>query len=211
MSYHLIEQPSYFRRETPCGPDCNGPRCRLAPPADHRQEYALGLCGAEVVRHRDDYCASGIAKPQWDHDWCRECIMLVQWSPEEEETFRRKGFLTESETDRAGMAIVAAFRKMGAEEAPRRWRDLLGRIRPMMPAEYPPTLAGWLQQVLECLDRKGSPPAYWPQEARAWSDEAARACRTRLPGQWSDETARDGQTRLPGMVRRGCPAIPKNQ
>ena len=166
MSYHLIEQPSYFRREAPCGPDCQGMPCAMAPPTEHRQDYAVALCGRQVVRYRDEYCASGIAKPGSPHDWCRECIMMVEWTPEEQEAFRRKGFLTESETDRAGIAVIAAFRKQAHQDGHMNaWRDLLERMRPDIPEGFPPTLAGWLEQVLEHLDRGGPEPDYWPGDA----------------------------------------------
>ena len=174
MSYHLIEQPSYFRREAPCGPGCQGMPCAMAPPTEHRQDYAVALCGREVVRYRDEYCASGIAKPGSPHDWCRECIMMVEWTPEEQEAFRWKGFLTESETDQAGIAMVAALRKRGSD-APGAWADFLERMREEIPGGFPETLREWTESVMAHVDNGGPEPSYWPEEARDWTGRVRAA------------------------------------
>ncbi len=163
MSYHMIEQPSYNRRPINCGPEC-GRNCQLQDQGQHHQDYATTLCGREVIRYRDEYCASGIAKPEWNHDWCRECIMMVQWTPEETEIFHQKGLLTETQTQLAGIAIIAAMRKMdwaGREPA---WQQMLNRARTNLDQFDNPPVREWLQEVLTHLDQDGPIPQYWPDD-----------------------------------------------
>lgn len=169
-SFHLIDQPAYFRRDAPCGPDCAGPGiCLLAPPPEHREEYALAICGSEVVRYRDDYAASGTAKPEWEKDWCRECIMLVCWNPREEQALRARGFLTEGEVEQAGMATIAAFRRRIHDEGHNRaWPRMLDEMRRRVPEEFPAPLAEWFRQVVAHLDSGGPRPCHWPEDAAAW-------------------------------------------
>ena len=163
MPYHLIQQESYDHRTVPCGPDC-GPSCIAQRPLEHREDYATATCGREVVRYRDQYCNAGFAKPRWDYDWCRECIMMLQWTPEEEATFHQKGLLTEGLTELAGIAIAAALRKLGPRGRRTAWERLLDRARAGAEELQEPTVRKWMGQVLRHTCPDGPEPGYWPRD-----------------------------------------------
>lgn len=173
MSYHLLGPESFRSRFKRCGPVCNDICASMQPP-EHIEKYGPACCGREMVKYRDEYCASGLASPGSDRDWCRECLMLVNWTREEAAELRRRGFLTESETDRAGMGIMASIRRRaGRDGHTRAWTELLDRMRGGIPEECPPELAGWFRQVLEHLDRDGPTPGHWPEDAAMWTRAAA--------------------------------------
>ena len=168
MSYHIITQPTYFSRTAACGPDCDL-ECALLEPSTHRQDYALALCGREVVRHRDEYCNAGIARAEWDHDWCIECINSLQWDQSETQTLRGKGILLERPEDINAVGFIASIRQMPPSLRDIAWEIPMQQARLGLLEGVPRPLINWFQEAVSHLDDDGPQPAYWPQD-NPWAD-----------------------------------------
>ena len=163
-NFHIINFETYSRRSMACGPDCDKICAELDPP-EHEQHYGNGICGTEVVRHRDEYCSVHIASPAWDRDWCAGCVCRTPWRPDEVETIREKGILAGMETELAGMEFTARTGEMGEEEQRECWEDALRRVREKMWDTFTPELANWFRQVEEFRAGSGPVPGYWPDGA----------------------------------------------
>ena len=39
-------------------------------------ETIPSACGVTLVHNRDDYCNISIANPDWNHNWCHDCVRM---------------------------------------------------------------------------------------------------------------------------------------
>ena len=163
-NFHIINFETYSRRQMDCGPGCDSLCAELDPP-EHEQNYGNAICGAEVVRHRDEYCSVHIANPAWNRDWCTGCICRTPWRPDEVRTIRERGILAGMETELAGMEFTARTGEMGEEEQRKCWEEALQRAGREMWDTFTPELANWFRQVREFRAGSGPAPGYWPDGA----------------------------------------------
>ena len=161
MPFHMISQPTYNIRTVPCGAECSSD-CIDNDPREHRQDYATALCGLEVVRHRDEYCNVDIANPQWEHDWCVECVCRTIWTEEEIQVLHDKGLLEGREATEAAMRFLTLTGAMPEEKRDQAWAEALHHARLVQWMIFTPELAKWLRQLVEHIDDNGPRPEYWP-------------------------------------------------
>ena len=39
-------------------------------------------CGVTLTRYRDDYASILVVKPEWQKDWCHQCVRAFRWPVE---------------------------------------------------------------------------------------------------------------------------------
>lgn len=87
-TYHLIpfDTYSYRTRRVQCNQTGRYHRHKT-----HEEQYAVARCGQEVLKDEDTSCNEGIANPQWDKNWCHECVRAVPWTDPVKDLWRGKG------------------------------------------------------------------------------------------------------------------------
>ena len=60
----------------------------------HIEERYPSVCGLTLERSADRSCNIGIASPDWDYDWCRECVKAFIWTDEARKKWAAKGIET---------------------------------------------------------------------------------------------------------------------
>ena len=169
MAFHLIKQESYSFRTVPCGPQCNK-MCILSNPPEHRQDYTFAMCGREMIRYQDNYCNAGIARPQWNNDWCIECINTVQWDEEDTRILRGKDLLLERKEDTTAIGFISKIRQTPPEGRHEAWELPLSHARLGFLKGLPQPLINWFEEAVAHLDDGGPRPAYWPED-NPWQEE----------------------------------------
>ena len=64
--------------------------------SDAKYEYSRGsqtatikaVCGRTLTRYQDDYCNIAIANPNWDKDWCHDCVKCYRWPGDDVDIWR---------------------------------------------------------------------------------------------------------------------------
>ena len=56
-------------------------------------ELTTAVCGVELNRANTNFCNISIAGPQWDYDWCHNCVRYFSdiWTDEAKKLWREKG------------------------------------------------------------------------------------------------------------------------
>ena len=73
-NYHIIDPDTQLIRERV--------RCHQQG-SHHRHQYHIeekfkALC--EKVIPRENCCNAGIANPNWNYDWCHDCVKAIPWT-----------------------------------------------------------------------------------------------------------------------------------
>lgn len=75
-TYHILPAHArYTKMRVPCYQTGRYHRHRFCD-----VERVMALCGATVESGRDDGCNIIIANPNWDKDWCHNCVGIVPWT-----------------------------------------------------------------------------------------------------------------------------------
>ena len=57
------------------------------------ERIVIAVCGAEVKESDPNACNLGIANPDWDYNWCRDCVLFYwdDWTEEGKAKWQKKG------------------------------------------------------------------------------------------------------------------------
>ena len=55
------------------------------------RRFPAALCGEKLIQGRGNYCNTNTANPDWDYDWCHDCVKAVVWTDEAKGVWRQKG------------------------------------------------------------------------------------------------------------------------
>ena len=45
----------------------------------HEEEYTLSVCGETLIRDVEPACNISIANPEWNYNWCSDCVNSFPW------------------------------------------------------------------------------------------------------------------------------------
>ena len=70
--FHILPADAKYRAITP-------PNTQMRDPDDPVRQTINAACGATLVRYRDEYCNVMIANPEWNREWCHDCVRAFRW------------------------------------------------------------------------------------------------------------------------------------
>ena len=92
-NYHIIHaDANYVAMRVPC--EEGGPYHQHQ---THTEEVVASVCGVTLATKGDDFCSIDIADPNWNHDWCHDCVRSFPWTAEARRLWLEKGIDTEGE------------------------------------------------------------------------------------------------------------------
>lgn len=89
-NYHIVwPHAQYVTRRVPYHETGPGHRNKT-----HTEETITSICGKTLVRYRDQSCGLSIANPEWDYDWCHDCVKAILWTEDARKAWTEKGIET---------------------------------------------------------------------------------------------------------------------
>lgn len=89
-TYHIIPfRARYTTRRVPSYAIGPGHRRKT-----HMEESVRAKCGRTLVKGRDQFCNISIATPDWNYDWCHDCVRAYPWNEDGRKAWLRRGIET---------------------------------------------------------------------------------------------------------------------
>ena len=89
-TYHIIHDHSQWgTRRVPNYGAGSGRRHKT-----RKEETVIATCGRTLVIGRDQCCNIGIATPEWNYDWCHDCVRAFPWEEDARKMWLKKGIET---------------------------------------------------------------------------------------------------------------------
>lgn len=67
---------------------------RSSQPKTREEERIKVACGKIIVIGEEQYCNISIATPEWDKDWCHDCVKAFPWTEDARKMWLGRGIET---------------------------------------------------------------------------------------------------------------------